>query len=137
MKELRKSVFRLFALIGVVFGAYYIGKALREKASQKTSLLPAVIDEEDSIPAHVSVAVKPMVRTKSQPKRTSNLDLSDRQKVVYAIIKGKKAIEMKDLLPRIPGVTERTLRRDLLKLQEVKLISKQGTTKASNYVLVK
>ena len=61
--------------------------------------------------------------------------LTPRQNVVYAIIKGKKQVEMKDLLMRVSGVTERTLRRDLLKLQALKLISKKGTTKSATYVL--
>ncbi len=69
------------------------------------------------------------------PKTTKTKGLTPRQNVIYAIIKGKKTVEMKDLLMRISGITERTLRRDLLKLQELKLITKKGTTKSATYVL--
>jgi DeoR/GlpR family transcriptional regulator of sugar metabolism len=42
---------------------------------------------------------------------------------------------MRDILIRVKGVTERTLRRDLLKLQEEGLIIKKGNTKSAQYVL--
>jgi DeoR/GlpR family transcriptional regulator of sugar metabolism len=42
---------------------------------------------------------------------------------------------MRDILSRVKGVTERTLRRDLLKLQEQGLITKKGSTKSAQYLL--
>jgi hypothetical protein len=63
--------------------------------------------------------------------------LSPRQKQVYEIISAYKTVEMKDLLAQIKGVTERTLRRDLLKLQQEGLVAKKGTTKAVSYTKLK
>jgi hypothetical protein len=67
-------------------------------------------------------------------KKTPNLTL--RQQKILNVLKGVKIIEMKDLLIAIKGVTERTLRRDLLQLQNENLIKKIGNTKSVKYQLL-
>lgn len=118
MKKIFKGIIRLFMMVAVVLAAFFLTKNWKNR-SKVTSETEKIVKKEKA------VAVK------------HDIELSPRQKIVYAIIKGKKSLEMKDLLMRIPSVTERTLRRDLLKLQEAGLITKQGTTKASSYVLNK
>ena len=80
--------------------------------------------------------IKPLV--KSKPTKNSEKDdkLTPRQKEVLSLLKAKKTLEMKDLLGNIKGVTERTLRRDLLKLQELGFVKKVGTTKSVKYHLI-
>lgn len=122
MKQIFKALFRLVSLLAVVLGAFFLAKNWRSKFNNTEELMPES---------------EPVAKLKRVVTVEKKIDLSPRQQVVYAIIRGKKSLEMKDLLPKIPGVTERTLRRDLLKLQEAGLITKQGTTKASSYVLRK
>ncbi len=122
MKRICRSFFRLTSLIGVVLAAFLLAKNWRDKSS--STFEPEGISGLEAKPEKMAPASK-------------KYSLTPRQNVIYAIIRGKKSLEMKDLLPKIPGVTERTLRRDLLKLQEAGLIMKQGTTKASSYVLIK
>jgi hypothetical protein len=119
-------------------------KAEEFKASKTVKKAVAVI--EKVLPIDIKSESKPESKpeTKSELKPEVKSEkfeskdlkgLSPRQNVIFAIIRGKKQVEMKDLLMRVSGVTERTLRRDLLKLQELKLISKKGTTKSVTYVL--
>jgi len=63
-------------------------------------------------------------------------ELSLRQKEMLNILQLKKTVDMKVLLARITGVTERTLRRDLLKLQELGFVKKEGNTKSVKYHLL-
>jgi len=75
------------------------------------------------------------IRTRSVKTRSA-FGLNSRQQKILDIIKNKGgAAEMSDLLSRITGVTERTLRRDLLVLSSKKLVSKKGTTKSAKYYL--
>jgi hypothetical protein len=110
--------------VAFVCGGFFFVRSWRQNRSA-AKLLPVA-----SVKHELTVKQKPVIK---EPQ----IELTPRQEVVYEIIRGKKMIEMKDLLPRIPSVTERTLRRDLLKLQDAGLISKRGTTKASTYVLNK
>jgi predicted DNA-binding transcriptional regulator YafY len=62
--------------------------------------------------------------------------LTFRQQKIMNILNSSKILEMKDLQNAIKGVTERTLRRDLLQLQSIGLIKKIGNTKSVKYQLL-
>lgn len=120
MSKIVKSLFRLISFIGVVVAAFLLVRNWKEQS------------------AEIEVAKPSPKRLKAvKPATKKEIVLTDRQQVIYQIIKGRKTIDMKSLLTKVSGVTERTLRRDLLKLQQAGLITKQGTTKASSYVLKK
>lgn len=121
MKNFFKFALRLIALVFAVLGGFLL---MRKLKSGQQGRFTEIAETE----------TKPRV-VKAQKKALPAVELTPRQDIVFRIIKSKKSIEMRELLPRIPGVTERTLRRDLLKLQEAGLILKQGSTKSSSYVL--
>lgn len=77
---------------------------------------------------------KPKVVAKQKiTKVPNNNGNQNRLDEVFTVIKKYKEIDMNKLLSEIKGVTERTLRRDLQKLQNMKLILKEGTTKSAKY----
>ena len=147
MKNIFRSCMRLCFFISVVLGAFFVAREWRKKIyrrnrseplSSNEALNEARVLEEQDVTATVKKGTFLNVRDVNTFVNTvNNSKLTGRQNVIYAIIRGKKIIEMSDLLPRIPGVTERTLRRDLLQLQSLGLIEKHGTTKSSTYVLKK
>ena len=80
--------------------------------------------------------VNPVVPIAKGKSSTSKGVLTPRQKEVLSLLQKNKTVSMKDILKKITGVTERTLRRDLLKLQENGLAKKIGNTKSVSYSLL-
>lgn len=118
MKRLFKLIFSIVSfLLGILAAVFVVYGMYREYRRKKKIV---------STPEFQEVKIKSKVQ----------LDLSERQREVYRLIESSKKVEMKDLLMRVKGVTERTLRRDLLKLQELGLIKKKGNTKSSSYELI-
>jgi predicted HTH transcriptional regulator len=117
MKRLFKLLFRLLSfglgLIAAVFVGYQMYREYRKREQLKAT---------------------PEFKEVKRQRRVA-LDLTPRQKEVYRLIETSKKVEMRDILSRVKGVTERTLRRDLLKLQEQGLITKKGSTKSAQYLL--
>jgi DNA-binding transcriptional ArsR family regulator len=117
MKKLLRFLFRvlsfIFGLIAAVFLGYRMFKEYKRREKLRAS--PEYLD----------------VKKQSQVA----LNLTVRQKDIYKLIETSKKVEMRDLLVHIKGVTERTLRRDLLALQEQGLIEKGGNTKSAHYLL--
>jgi predicted HTH transcriptional regulator len=72
--------------------------------------------------------------TKTQKSGDQN-QLTDRQSEIFEFISRNKEAKMLDLTKSFKNVTERTLRRDLARLQELNLIGKKGSTKSSVYFL--
>lgn len=128
MKSLLRFLIKLitfvFGLLAAIFFGYKIFKKGRDNI-------------EEGVKNNVSIKEKNSEELKEVKKvKNIELNLNDRQKQVYKLIKQKKKIEMTDLLLNIKGVTERTFRRDLLKLQQNNLIVKKGTTKSASYLLI-
>lgn len=119
MKQLFKTIFKiLIFLINIILGisaTIYLVLKFKTKRKAKNDQLTLIEDPEKDAE---------FLQTMAQGKRTEQ---------IYKLIKEMKVVEMSDLLSRFRGITERTLRRDLAKLQTMKLIKKTGSTKSAKY----
>jgi DNA-binding transcriptional ArsR family regulator len=61
--------------------------------------------------------------------------LNERQEIIYKLIRASKKAMMTEVEDVVPGVTSRTLRRDMNKLEKLGLIEKLGKTKDTYYKL--
>jgi len=64
-------------------------------------------------------------------------NLNERQGKILEVLTLKKEITVEELMKEIDGVSERTLRRDMGKLEELGFSKKQGNTKGSKYIYTK
>lgn len=123
MKQVLKTVFKvLLFLINVVLGivaTVYLVLKFKTKRKAKSDQLTLIEDPEN----HAK-----FLDTIAQGKRTEE---------IYKLIKELKQVDMSILLSKFKGITERTIRRDLAKLQTMKLIRKSGSTKSAKYTLAK
>lgn len=72
---------------------------------------------------------------KSKPfKKISGLN--NRQEKVLNLLKSKREITVDEALVDIKDVSERTLRRDMNKLESLGISKKEGTTKGSKYIYI-
>ena len=65
------------------------------------------------------------------------ISLTERQKVILGDIEKKKKIYPINLKLLLPNVSTRTIRRDMTKLVELKLIEQKGSTKSTYYTYIK
>jgi len=66
-------------------------------------------------------------------KRKKGEIIDGRKGIILDLIKKRGSSSMPDIVKIIPGVTERTLRRDLAELEKEKLIYRTGNTKSTVY----
>lgn len=64
-------------------------------------------------------------------------DLNQRQEKILEVLTLRREITVEELMKDIKGVSERTLRRDMGKLEELGFSKKQGNTKGSKYIYTK
>ena len=64
-------------------------------------------------------------------------DLNDRQEKIFEMVKQNGEVTMQTVSDRVSDVSERTLRRDMNKLEKLGLIERFGKTKDSVYKLKK
>ncbi len=123
MKELEKGIKKIAGMLVSIFVVFLLVKKIMD--TRQT-------DSNENIPQ------KSRGRSsKSMNKNTSvgKLEgLSQRQKKIYKIFDEMGNVHMDDVSLRIKNVHVRTLRRDLGKLADMKLIKKVGKTKNSYYV---
>lgn len=74
----------------------------------------------------------PKERKKGRP--TGSSSQTDRIKKLVSIINEKKQFNLSEIRYRFPSVTERTLRRDLDKLERDGKVVKQGNTRSTIYL---
>ena len=139
MKKLIRLIIKLISfLVGVItavfFGYRIIRNYRRNKRAQEEILK---IEAENSKAIENISSNRPSTNkvNKKPYELNQTKEITIRQNRVYNIIKQSKKVEMRHLLSQISGVTERTLRRDLLKLQELGLVLKKGSTKSVTYLL--
>ena len=60
--------------------------------------------------------------------------LNSRQEKILDILCKRGEVTVEELLGEIGGITERTLRRDMRKLEEMGWSKKEGNTKGSRYI---
>ena len=58
-----------------------------------------------------------------------------RQKSIYNILRGKKKIQVKELMPSFPGISRRTLIRDLEELCQAGSIARNGNGAGTSYIV--
>jgi predicted HTH transcriptional regulator len=127
-------------------------RQLEAKAEAVTESLPDTINKAveqmvQVVPAAAEVAqiVKAVQPQKVQPPKVSvaklaansAFDLNERQEKIYQLVKKQGQAQMQQLADTVEGVTTRTLRRDLTKLEKLGLIEQVGKTKDSFYRLKK
>jgi len=122
MKSSIKVIFKILLFVinlvlGIVATVYLVIKFKARKKNKSDQLELIKTDESEEFKNVVS-----------QGKRTDQ---------VYKLIKHFKEVDMAFILTKIEGVTERTLRRDLAKLQTMRLIKKSGSTKSAKYSTLK
>ncbi len=70
-------------------------------------------------------------------KSEDNYDLNERQKKVLELLSLRGEITVDEIMKKIKGVSERTLRRDMNKLGDMGFCIKEGNTKGSKYIYTK
>jgi predicted HTH transcriptional regulator len=65
------------------------------------------------------------------------LDLNPRQRAILNILEMRGEVTVEELIEEIEGVSERTFRRDMQKLEKLGLSKKEGNTKGSKYIYLK
>ena len=71
--------------------------------------------------------------SKSRPK---TIGFSNgRQKSIYHILRGRKKIQVKELMPSFPGISRRTLIRDLEELCRTGSIARYGNGAGTSYIV--
>ncbi len=68
-------------------------------------------------------------------KARSEGDRDDRRKIILALIKQKPALTVKDIAKSIPGVSEKTIQRELLAMVAEGILIKKGERRWSTYSL--
>lgn len=123
MKKPLSTIFKIILfVINLILGilaTFYLVLKFKTKRKAKNDQLTLIEDPENETK---------FLDTIAQGKRTEE---------VYRLIKELKVVDMNVLLVKFKGITERTLRRDLAKLQTMKLIKKTGSTKSAKYSLAK
>ncbi len=77
---------------------------------------------------------KPFRKREPLEKEKEFSELNERQRGILELLSSKGEITVEQLMGDIKGVTERTFRRDMKKLEQLGFSKKQGNTKGSKYI---
>ncbi|MHC1716640.1 MAG: DeoR family transcriptional regulator [Candidatus Dojkabacteria bacterium] len=69
-------------------------------------------------------------------KDTRQFSFNGRQNIILDKIREERSLSPKNIYAMFPGVTSRTLRRDMDSLVEQKLVKQNGVTKSTNYTYI-
>lgn len=137
--KLGKIIFGFFVSIVVVF--VLVQKILQK--NKKAELIEVEdtstkTEEKKVTPRKVVEEKEIVVKTKLKPKPikvdSKNGLLSSRQKKILSLFeKTSEPVDMDGISAGVKGVHVRTLRRDLTKLSNLRLIKKVGSTKGTSY----
>ena len=72
--------------------------------------------------------------SEQRPEQTADINNS-RQKRIFNILKERKRIQLRDILPSFPQVSRRTLIRDLEELCQTGIVCKNGTGPGTSYIV--
>lgn len=78
-----------------------------------------------------------LIFLKKKTVKKITFDLNSRQEKILEILSLKGEVTVEELMGKIKSVSERTLRRDMGKLEEYGFSKKQGNTKGSKYIYTK
>ena len=101
-------------------------------------LLNGMKDTERYVEFMLAAYLKQMEKTGEKLEELARksplmLELTARQEEIYIIIKEHRSVSLNFIVRRFLKVSERTLRNDLAKLSEKKLVIKVGNTKGTEY----
>lgn len=82
---------------------------------------------------HKSARTNKEPATKGQRVQTPNGTQSDRKRTILNLIDAKEKISIKDAVSMIPGVSEKTIQRELLALVKDGVVAKEGERRWSTY----
>ncbi|MFQ5493482.1 MAG: hypothetical protein ACE5DX_04975 [Candidatus Dojkabacteria bacterium] len=123
MMKFIKGILKVLVVIGAVYAGFQITRKIN--SGQLDLGLPEKKDDNgDDLfrPKKVSTDIEPP-------------NLTPRQQEIFDLVKASYQIEMKDIERQITGVTRRTLRRDMDRLEAEGLVRQEGKTKSARYVL--
>ncbi|KKU79497.1 MAG: hypothetical protein UY04_C0007G0008 [Parcubacteria group bacterium GW2011_GWA2_47_7] len=92
--------------------------------------IPSVQRERLFTPPRVTISDSDVI-ARSHPDVTRN----DRRKIILALIKQKPAITVSDIAKSIPGISEKTIQRELLSMVSENVLVKRGERRWSTYSL--
>lgn len=110
-------------------GAILVGVKIYKDKSEE------VVENEEYRPNKRRVNYDRKRSLKASGFKEKMIPLNSRQEEILKHLSLKKIIEMKDIKSFFPEVTTRTLRRDMNKLEDSGMIKREGSTKASKYIL--
>lgn len=102
---------------------------------RKTSYLPEVTDR---MTERVEKSVRDIKVYKTHSENNGGavaLKKNGRQTAIFSLLKKKGEIMIKDVSPMIPGVSEKTIQRELLSLVKQGVLRKEGEKRWSKYSL--
>lgn len=107
-----------------------------EEAAPRVTPLPPLTPRVGSAP----IEPKPMARvTVSESgiieRARPDVGRDDRRKIILALIKQKPSLTVKDIAKSIPGVSEKTIQRELLAMVVESILVKRGERRWSTYSL--
>ncbi len=134
MKVLFKLV--LLALFFIFLGWLYIVYLYLHKDNKQS-----LENIKDDLQKEAKIVAKVVRKQKSEVEKLAkdvSETISDRQSEMEKFIKSmqKEAFEIKDIAERFKDVSERTLRRDMQKLEKSGLIKQVGSTRNSKYQII-
>jgi DNA mismatch repair ATPase MutS len=123
--ESKRDILHIVKEIQQIQGYFQVAKSQRwidavnflilEKEYEK--IIELLEQSENSIEEHIEPAPDPIAEAPS---------LSERQKKILEILRGKEKTQVWELQKVLPEVTKRTLRRDLDDLLQLNLVERQG-----------
>lgn len=122
-------------LVAIVPESPTLSDILKPSDVAKASVLAN--DEKDKPRLTLSVTNNPVIRDKivTEPKKDRTERKSDREEQILNIVRKKGEVMIKDVAPSIPGVSEKTIQRELLTLVSKGLLKKTGEKRWSRYEL--
>lgn len=116
-------------VVGLMIGIALIAVVISEfmKKEKKGSIGKVLQKAEKLVTKNAKPAIKSL---KSKTK-----SLTERQDRIVSILKARKKLTADDLAAKIKDVNVRSIRRDLAKLSDLKIIEKKGSTKGTFYKL--
>ena len=115
----------LFSILGFLFGAFLVYKAVSKKKAQKKEKK----EEKGEI---TPKAAKDKVKKVEKIKKKI-YPINERQYKILAAIKEKGRMEPSEIYALEPNVSTRTLRRDMDVLVKQGVVKQEGSTKSTKY----
>ena len=118
----------LFSILGFLFGAFLVYKAISEKKEQKKEKKE---EKGEITPKAAKDEVKKVEKIKKKI-----YPINERQYKILAMIKEKGEMIPSEIYALEPNVSTRTLRRDMDVLVTQGVVKQEGSTKSTKYTYI-